>query len=192
MTKVLFLAGSARKDSLNKKLAKQAAEMAGEIGGAEITFIDLKDFPMPIYDGDLEADSGLPENAIKLKQLFIEHDGFFIASPEYNSSISALLKNSLDWISRPHEKNETPLVAFSGKVAAISAASPGGFGGLRGLVPLRMVLGNIGVVVLPAQLAIANANDVFDADGKLTSDYHIKTLTDVVGKLIKTTSLVSA
>ena len=192
MAKLLFLAGSARKDSINKKLAKQAAKVAEKMGGAEITFIDLKDFPMPIYDGDLEDESGLPENAIKLKKLFIEHDGFFIASPEYNSSFSPLLKNSLDWISRKHEETEKPLVAFSGKIAAISAASPGGFGGLRGLVPLRMMLGNIGVVVLPDQLAIANAVDAFDSDGNLSNDFHIKTLNNIVEKFIKMANLVAA
>ena len=166
MTKLLFLAGSARRDSYNKKLAKEAFSIAGKLG-ADATYIDLKDFPMPIYDGDSEEASGLPENAKKLKQIFAEHDGFFIASPEYNSSISALLKNSLDWISRKHEKDEASLVAFQGKVAAISSASPGGFGGLRGLVPLRMMLGNIGVIVIPNQISIPAAHNAFNENGGL-------------------------
>ncbi len=92
--------------------------MAKEVG-ASVTYVDLKDFEMPLYDGDFEEQNGVPENAIKLKKLFVEHDGFFIASPEYNSSMSPLLKNSLDWISRPHEKNEVNLIAFMGKVAGL-------------------------------------------------------------------------
>jgi len=140
MAKLLFFAGSARKDSLNKKLAALAGELASE-KGADVTIIDLKDFPMPLYDGDLEEEEGLPENAKRLKKLFIEQDGFFIASPEYNSSFSSLLKNTLDWISRPHEENEASLSAYRGKVAALGAVSPGALGGLRGLVPLRRTSG---------------------------------------------------
>jgi len=155
MTKLLFFAGSARKESINKKLAKLAADMAQD-AGAQVTHIDLKDFEMPLYDGDVEAQNGIPENAKKLKQFFVEHDGFFIASPEYNSSMPPLLKNTLDWISRPHEENEAPLIAFNGKVAALGAVSPGGLGGLRGLVPLRMMLGNIGVTVVPSQVAVGS------------------------------------
>ena len=142
MANILFLAGSARKESINKKLARLAATMA-EATGADVTLIDLKDYDMPIYNGDLEQENGLPENAKKLKKIFIEHDGFFIASPEYNSSYSALLKNTIDWLSRPHKENELPLTAYKGKVAALGATSPGALGGLRGLVALRMLLGKI-------------------------------------------------
>jgi len=108
---------------MNKKLAQLAAKMAKK-DGIEKTFIDLKDYEMPLYNGNLEDKNGLPENAIKIKQLFIESDGIFIASPEYNGSFSALLKNTLDWISRSHLENEPPLSAYKGKVAAISAVSP--------------------------------------------------------------------
>lgn len=156
MAKLLFFAGSARKESMNKKLAKLAADMAQE-AGAQVTHIDLKDFEMPLYDGDVEAQNGIPENAKKLKQLFVEHDGFFIASPEYNSSMPPLLKNTLDWISRPHEENEASLIAFTGKIAALGAVSPGRLGGLRGLVSLRMMLGNIGVTVVPSQVAVGSS-----------------------------------
>lgn len=175
MAKLLFFAGSARKDSFNKKLAAEASRIAKE-EGAEVTLLDLKNFEMPLYDGDLEAEESLPQNAIKLKQLFVEHDGFYIASPEYNSSFSPLLKNALDWISRPHTENETPLVAFKGKVAAIGATSPGGFGGLRGLVPLRMMLGNIGVHIIPSQVAIAAAHKAFDDQGQLNDAGQTKML----------------
>lgn len=186
-TKLLFLVGSSRKNSINKKLAKAAYDMAIE-QGATATYIDLRDYPMPLYDGDLEDASGLPEKAIELKQLFIEHDGIFIASPEYNSAYSPLLKNTLDWISRPHQENEAPLSAYRNKVAAIAAASPGGLGGIRGLVPLRMMLGNISVLVLPEQLAISNATQAFDENGNLTHEGFKKNLSAIVAKLILVTN----
>lgn len=185
MPKLLFLAGSARADSINKKLAKFASKTAEDLG-AEVTYIDLKDFPMPIYDGDLEDAEGLPEHAIRLKQLFRDHDGFYIASPEYNSSFSALLKNALDWISRPHEDNEPPLSAYSGKVAAIGGTSPGALGGLRGLVPLRMMLGNINVHVVPKQAAIGSGFSAFDADGNLTDENQANMVKGSVQQLINT------
>lgn len=184
--KLLFLAGSARQESVNKKLARYAAAIAKD-KGAEATFIDLKDFELPLYDGDYEEAHGLPENAIKLKELFIAHDGFFIASPEYNSSFSALLKNALDWMSRPHIEGEKPLSAYAGKVCALSAASPGALGGLRGLVPLRMLLGNIAVTLTPSQAAIGSAFDAFDEKGKLTQDRDIKMMDKVISELVDTT-----
>jgi chromate reductase len=185
MVKLLFLAGSLRKDSYNKKLAKVAFEIAKK-QGVTATYIDLKDFEMPIYDGDDEAATGLPENAKKLKKLFVEHDGFFIASPEYNSSFSAALKNSLDWISRKHEADEGNLVAFTGKVAALGAASMGALGGLRGLVPLRMLLGNINVQVTPHQIALGQAHTAFDDSGNLKEEKNQKFLTEVVTQLAET------
>jgi len=190
MVKLLFLAGSARKDSYNKKLVKEAVVIARELG-ADVTHIDLKDFPMPIYDGDLEAETGLPENAKKLKQLFIEHAGFFIASPEYNSSISPLLKNSLDWISRKHEKDEADLVAFKGKVAGLCATSPGGGGGLRGLVPLRMMLGNIGVIVTPSQLSIPFADKAFGENGQLVDEKQKNIFKNVVKQFVEMSNVVA-
>jgi NAD(P)H-dependent FMN reductase len=163
--KVLCFAGSLRKDSLNKKLVKVAMEGARN-AGAEVTFVDLKDLPMPIYDGDIEAAEGLPENAKKFKRMLMEHDALLIASPEYNSSISAALKNAIDWASRP-EPGETNLQAFTGKVAGLLAASPGALGGLRGLVTLRSVLGNIGIIVVPDQLAVSKADGAFNDDGTM-------------------------
>ncbi len=186
MAKLLFFAGSARKTSINKKLARLAAKLAGE-KGADVTFIDLKDFEMPLYDGDLEDENGLTENVRELKQLFIDHDGFFIASPEYNSSISPLLKNTLDWISRVGDENEKPLVAYSGKVAALAATSPGRLGGLRGLVSLRMMLGNLGVTVIPNQVAIGSGSQAFDDEGNLEDGPHANMLEAVIDGFIKTT-----
>ncbi|MBI4752523.1 MAG: NAD(P)H-dependent oxidoreductase [Acidobacteria bacterium] len=164
--KILAFAGSARKDSVNKKLVAIAAHGATS-AGADVTLIDLRDFPMPIYDGDLEGDQGLPENVLKLKALMKQHDGFLIASPEYNSSIAPLLKNTIDWVSRPSQ-GEPMLAAFTGKVAGLMSASPGGLGGLRGLVHIRMILGNIGVIVIPDQVAVPGAFGAFDENGQLT------------------------
>lgn len=165
MTRILAFAGSLRKDSYNKKLVQIAAQ-AARGAGAEVTYIDLKDYPLPIFDEDLEKASGMPANGQKLKQMFIEHDGLLISAPEYNSSITAVLKNTLDWVSRS-APGEAPLIGFTGKVATLMSASPGGLGGLRGLVHVRAILGNIGVVVLPDQLAISRAFEAFNADGTL-------------------------
>jgi len=181
-----MFAGSARKASTNKQLAALAASTAKE-AGAEVTLIDLADFDMPIYNGDIEAATGLPENAKRLKQLFVEHDGFFIASPEYNSSIPALLKNALDWISRPHTENEPGLWAFQGKVAAIGAVAPGALGGLRGLVPLRMMLGNIGVIVVPSQVAVSDGFNAFDENGALVAERQAEMLKTTISQLVKAT-----
>jgi NAD(P)H-dependent FMN reductase len=190
MSKILFLAGSARAASLNKQLAKLASEIAAA-QGASVTFIDLKDFEMPLYNADLETEHGIPENAKKLKQIFVDHDGFFIASPEYNSSFSALLKNTLDWLSRPHMDNEAPLIAYQGKVAALGAVSPGALGGIRGLVPLRMLLGNIRVMVIPTQVAIASGRQAFDAQGKLIDSRQADMLQATIDELVKTIKSLS-
>jgi len=163
--RILAFAGSLRRDSFNKKLVPIAAKGARE-AGAEVTLIDLKDFPLPLFDQDLEAEQGMPENGKKLKQLFIDHDGLLIASPEYNSSITAVLKNAIDWVSRP-APGESSLVAFQGKVAVLMSASPGALGGLRALVHVRSILGNIGVVVLPNQIAVAKAHEALQPDGSL-------------------------
>jgi chromate reductase, NAD(P)H dehydrogenase (quinone) len=131
-----------------------------------VTYLDLRDLPLPLFDEDLEAEEGLPANAQTLKNLMISHQGLLIASPEYNSSLTAVLKNAIDWASRP-APNEAPLVAFAGKVASIISAFPGALGGLRGLVHLRSILGNIKVLVLPDQIAIFKAYEAFNPDGTL-------------------------
>lgn len=188
--KLLFFAGSARKDSLNKKLAQSAAEIAAA-QDAEARFIDLADFDMPLFNEDIESESGLPNNAKKLKQLMIDHHGFFIASPEYNSSFSPLLKNALDWISRSESKDEKPLSAFAGKSACLSATSPGGLGGMRGLVPLRLWLSNIQVHVIPQQLAIGGAYDVFNETG-IKDEKQQQALESLVTQFIETTKKLNA
>lgn len=162
--RILAFAGSTREGSLNKKLIRIAAEGARE-AGADVTLIDLRDFPLPLYDGDHEKQSGLPGEALKLKALFKEHHALMISSPEYNSSFSAVLKNALDWVSRP-SPNEKSLESFQGKVALLYSASPGALGGLRGLVHLRSLLSNIKVLVLPEQLAIGNAEENLQLEDK--------------------------
>jgi NAD(P)H-dependent FMN reductase len=162
--RILAFAGSLRADSFNKKLARVAAA-AAETAGAEVTYLDLRDFPLPIFDADLEAE-GTPENASRLKELLKAHDGLLLAAPEYNTSITAVLKNTIDWASRT-APGEAPLAAFEGKVAALYSASPGALGGLRGLVHVRAILGNIGVLVLPGQVAIMRAHEAFTPEGAL-------------------------
>lgn len=167
--RILAFGGALRRDSFNQKLAARAAEGARE-AGAEVTLIALREFPMPPYDYEIQAASGLPAEAKRLKALFREHQGLLIASPEYNSSFSGVLKNAIDWISRSESKDEPSMAAFAGKTAAICAASPGALGGLRGLVPLRMMLGNMGVNVLPDQVTVGGADKAFAPDGRLLDE----------------------
>ncbi len=167
--KILAFAGSTRAGSYNKQLVRFAAD-AARAAGAEVTFLDLRDLPLPLFDEDLESEHGLPDNAKKKKALFRDHDAFLIASPEYNSSITAVLKNAIDWASRSESDDEPALSAYRGKTAALLSASPGALGGLRGLVHLRAILGNIGVIVLPDQVALSKASEAFDAAGQLNEE----------------------
>ena len=188
--KILGFAGSTRQDSFNKKLVKIALKGA-EQAGAEVTYVDLRDLPMPLYDGDLEESEGLPENARKFKDLLLSHQGILIASPEYNSSISGVLKNAIDWASRPVE-GEPPLACFTGKVCSLMSASPGALGGLRGLVPLRMILGNIGVIVLPDQVAVSKAFDAFSPEGALLDGKQNDSILALGAKVARTLSKLNA
>lgn len=172
MARVLVFAGSARRDSLNKKLARAAAQFARE-AGAEATFVDLDDYPIPVYHGDLEAASGMPEAARRLREIFLAHDALIIASPENNSSVSSLLKNTIDWLSRDLEDGKgdsSGLAPWRGKVAGLMAASPGGFGGIRALPHLRQILAALGVTVLGTQVAVPKAHEAFAADGSLADE----------------------
>ena len=163
--KTLIFAGSIRNGSLHRRLAMEAAARL-QAAGADATFADLRDYPMPLYNGDLEAGEGLPPAAKAFKELVRRHDAIVIASPEYNGSFTALLKNTIDWISRP-EAGEPPLAVFRGKLAAIMSVSPGPGGGGRGLRHLRELLEMIGVTVIPEQLAIARSSQAFDSQGRL-------------------------
>ena len=164
--KALVFAGSVRTDSLHRKLARAAAEeLRGR--GIEVTFADLSDYPMPLYDGDLEASAGLPPAAVAFRKLLAEHDLLVIASPEYNGSFSALLKNTIDWTSRPAGPGERPTALYRGKKAALLAASPGKGGGRRGLKHLRELLEMIGVTTI-GEVTVASAAEAFDVEGTLT------------------------
>lgn len=182
--KILAFAGSTRKESWNKKLLKEAAEVAHG-AGAEVTIIDLADYPLPLYDGDLEVAQGVPENAKKLQKLFAEHDGFMIASPDYNGSYSGVLKNMVDWVSRKDKENDPPLEPFKGKVAAIMSASPGALGGIRGLEKLHDLLDDLKVMVIPDVVAVGGIATAFNAAGKLDNPKTAKALETAATRLVK-------
>lgn len=184
--RLIVFAGSTRKESWNRKLAHAAAEMARK-AGAEVTLLELADYPLPIMDEDLESVEGIPENAVKLKEMFIAHDGFIVACPEYNSSITPLLKNTIDWLSRPRE-GEGKLACFSGKVVGLLSASPGALGGLRGLVTVRSILGNIGAYLVPDQFCLTKAHEAFKDDGSLADEGQVKGVRGVVEATVRTAS----
>jgi chromate reductase len=181
--KILAFAGSLRAGSYNKKLIGLAAD-AARAAGAEVEVVDLRSLNLPLFDEDLESASGLPEGAKKLKTLLRDHDGFLIASPEYNSSITGALKNAIDWASRSEADDEPELIAYRGKAAAIMSASPGGLGGMRGLVHLRSILGNIGVLVLPDQVAISAAHKAFSETGALIDQRKAKQVNSLAEGLV--------
>jgi NAD(P)H-dependent FMN reductase len=181
VTRVLVIPGSNREASLNRRLAAAAAR-AAVAAGAAVTVLDLKDFGLPIYDGDLEAEAGLPANALRLKSLIAAHDALIIASPEYNASIPPLLKNAIDWASRPGD-GALPANPFAGRFALLASASPGALGGLRGLAHLRAVLEQLGTWLLPQSFALAAAHQAFDANGGL-DPARVRNLEQLVGNLI--------
>lgn len=182
-TKLLVLAGSLRAASLNKLLAGEAATLA-RAAGAEVTSIDLKDFPLPIYDGDVESADGLPANARRLKDLFIAHDGFVIACPEYNAGMTAVLKNTIDWVSRQHG-DESGTVPYEGKVVGLCSAAGGQFAGIRSMEAARNVLMNLGCLVVPKRLGIARASQAFDEAGRLKDPQLVASLEAMVRQVVQ-------
>lgn len=188
--RLLFIAGSSREKSFNKRLAKLGERIA-DANGIPGTFADLGDYPMPIYNGDLEASEGTPDNAHKLKALMKVHSGIFIASPEYNASFSPLLKNAIDWVSHTRGEGEAPLEVFKTRVFALGAASPGGMGGLRGLAQLRLVLEiGVGALVLPDQFAVPRAAEAFDDHGHLKNKGSQETFKQLIQKLARAASVL--
>jgi chromate reductase len=185
VAKILVFAGSIRTGSFNARLAALAAKELALLD-AEVTHVSLADYPMPVYDGDLEIKSGPPENAVKLEHLFAIHHGVFIASPEYNASITPLLKNTLDWISRVRRAGEPPLSAYRNRVFALGAASNGSLGGYRSLMALRQVL-ELGcrAMVLPEQIAVREAASGFDDGGNLRDERAAALLRTVLTRLIE-------
>lgn len=184
--RLLFFAGSTRKGSINQKLAEAARTMAAE-RGHDAHIISLADYEMPIYNGDYEDENGPPETAFKLMELMKTYPGIFIAAPEYNSSITPLLKNTIDWLSRAEGRLTPPGSLFRTRAFAIGGASNGAFGGARGLFTLRQVL-TVGVSanVIPEQVVVANAASAFDDNGVLTSERPGKLLETLIDKLVFT------
>lgn len=190
--RILAFAGSARRDSLNKKLAKAAAKLIS-VPGVEVTFVDLDDFPLPVYHGDLEAAQGMPANALALREIFIAHDALLIASPENNQSVTALLKNTLDWLSRgigDGKEARSGLAPFRGKIAALMGATPGPYGALRGMPHLRQILASLGVTVLGPQVGVPRAHDVFDENGAIKDTHVAKSVESLVAALVEFTRKV--
>lgn len=182
--KILVFAGSLRSGSINEKLAAAAAAaLAG--AGAEVSHISLRDYPLPLYDGDLQARDGIPDAARRLVDLFVAHQGAFVASPEYNASFPPLIKNTFDWMSRVSVEGLPPLPAFKAPVFALGAVSNGAMGGYRGLTQLRamMELG-LGALVLPEMAAVGNAKEAFTPEGGLANPRTADFLADLVGRLV--------
>ena len=182
---LLVFAGSTRAGSWNRKLAREAADLA-RAAGAAVTHIELADFELPIYNADLEA-RGTPEAAIRLKELFHAHPGWIICSPEYNGSYTALLKNTLDWVSSPvkgHPEWSSGTRPFEGKVVGLLSASPGALGGLRSLSHLTPLLANLACWVAPQQFALSRAADAFDAGGLLADEGNRERVRAVVEQVL--------
>ncbi|MCX7312301.1 MAG: NAD(P)H-dependent oxidoreductase [Hyphomicrobiales bacterium] len=181
--KILVFAGSIRTGSYNARLAALAAKELA-LTGAGVTLISLQDYPLPIYDGDDEAKSGAPANARNLKQLMAGHQGVFIASPEYNASVTPLLKNTIDWVSRVRERGEPPLAVFKNRVFAIGGASDSPYGALRSLMALRQVLElGCGALVLPEQITVFRAGEAFDEMDNLREERAAASLKRVAQRL---------
>lgn len=177
--KILAFAGSLREHSYSKRVVRVAADGARN-AGAVVEYVDLRDFPMPIYDADIQESTGFDENALKFQRLLNNHDGFLIASPEYNGSLSAALKNALDWASRANSEFKMGEV-FGGKYAAIMTASPGAFGGLRCLGHLRGVLSVLGLHVLPTEIAVGKVHEMFDGNSLEMTDERMKSILEGLG-----------
>ena len=190
---VLVIPGSARRQALSRRMAAAAAAALTEAGAA-VTLLDLADHPLPLYNGDLEASQGLPAGVVHLQRLIASHQALLVATPEYNGSVPALLKNTLDWCSRADPGNPAGSggAIYANKPAAIVSTSPGALGGMRALFHLRDMLGYLGMLVVPQQLAIGQADKAFGPDGTLLDERHVKALTAVAQTLVSTAARLSA
>jgi NAD(P)H-dependent FMN reductase len=181
--KVLAFSGSTREGSVNRKLVNEAANMARQMG-ANVTVVDLREYQLPFFDEDLEAKEGIPSKGKQLRQLMSQSQVIFIASPEYNGSLSAVLKNTIDWASRDDEEGK-PSTAFKGKKFVIMSASPGSRGGVRGLNHLRDILGNVGGTVVTQQFSLPDSYSAFDAQGHLKNAQQKQELQKLVQSAIQ-------
>lgn len=192
--KLLVFAGSTRSGSYNRQLARVAADMA-EFRGAQVTLLELSGLNIPLYNADLEA-QGTPPDVLRLKQLMLDHPGWVICSPEYNGSMTALLKNTLDWASSPvkghAEWGSSGIRPFAGKVVGLLSASPGALGGLRSLAQLAPLLRNLQCWVAPRQFALAHAGQAFSAHGTLNSESAHSAVLGVVDQVLLASARLSA
>ncbi len=189
--KILILPGSTRAGSHNVRLAALVAKELTLLD-ADVTRISLADYELPIYEAELEAKAGAPANAVKLKQMITAHHGVFIASPEYSASVTPLLKNAIDWVSRVRERADPTYAAFKGRVFAISSASPGRSGGLRSLMALRQILElGCGALVIPEQVAIPQADHAFDEKDNLIDTATANLLLAQLARLVEMARLLS-
>ena len=182
--KILVIPGSLRTGSFNVRLAALAAKEIA-LAGVEVTRISLTDYPLPLYDADLEIKSGVPKPAVDLKHMIGSHHGVLIVTPEYNASVPPLVKNAIDWVSRVRERNEPPLQVFHDRAFAIASASEGKFGGVRALMALRQVLAlGCGATVIPSQFALSGAGHAFDDNEHLKDSRDAEALRALVKQLI--------
>ena len=189
--KILVIPGSLRTGSHNVKLAALAAKELA-LAGAEVTRISLQDYALPLFDADLVAASGPPASAVKLKQALMAHHGVFITSPEYSASVTPIIKNTIDWISRVRERGEPAYAAFKGRVFAIGSATAGGGGGLRSMMALRQILElGCGALVIPDQVGVPRAEQAFDDMDNLKDEAVAATLKAVVRRLVELANVVS-
>ena len=189
--KILVMAGSLRVGSSNARLAALAAKEFA-LAEADVTRISFADYPLPLFDADLMADTGLPRQAIALKDMVGVHHGVFIASPEYSASIPPLIKNAIDWMSRPRDRGEPNYAVFKGRVFALGSASPGSAGGLRGLMALRQSLElGCGAMVLPEQITIGRAQGAFDENDNLKDETQAATLKALARRLVEVAGIMA-
>jgi chromate reductase, NAD(P)H dehydrogenase (quinone) len=181
--KILVIPGSLRTGSLNARLAAAAAHQFAQ-AGAEVTRISLADFPLPIYDGDLQSKSGVPKSAVNLKRMIGAHHGVLFITPEYNSSVPPLLKNTIDWVSRVQDAHESRGQVFRGRAFAVAGASHSRLGGARALAALRLILSACQALVIPNQLALAFADEAYDDMDRLKHPPDIEALGALVRQLI--------
>ncbi len=181
--KILVIPGSTRTGSLNAKLAAVAAHQFAQ-EGAEVTKLSLADFPLPIYDGDLQSKSGVPKHAVDLKRMMGTHHGVLFVTPEYNSSVPPLLKNAIDWVSRVQDAHESRGQVFRGRAFALAGASRSRLGGARAIAALRLILSACQALVIPNQLALASADEAYDDMDRLKNPPDIEALSAVVRQLI--------
>nr|AKQ44175.1 FMN reductase [Cupriavidus sp. ST-14] len=188
--RILAVSGSSRRGSLNQKLLDIAAYGARD-AGAVVTSIRLADYALPLYDGDNEAEQGVPAEARRLQREFAGHDALLIATPEYNGGYTAMLKNALDWVSRPQEDGTSGVALLAGKAAALLSASPGPLGGLRSQLALRTVLDKLGVVVIPDAFALGTAHEAFEGETGLRDKGAEKAIIQVGVALSRTAGRLS-